>query len=156
MNKKIRSIVRGKKCRTMSGINKHIVMGRLGQDPETRQIGESSVTNFSVATSDEWKDKEGEKQERTEWHRIVCWGKSGETIAKFFKKGDGIYLEGKTQTRSWEDKDGNKRYSTETVCTSWAFIPGKKDGESRSDSSSRNDGPPPDFGGGSSDSDIPF
>ena len=100
-----------------SGVNKVILVGRLGNDPEVKQIPSgSTVANFSVATSEEWKDKNsGEKQERTEWHRIVAWDKLGQTCGDSLHKGTQIYLEGRLQTRSWEGQDGNKRWTTETV-----------------------------------------
>lgn len=138
-------------------------MGRLGQDPELRQTSGDPVVNISVATSEEWKDKQGEKQQRTEWHRIVAWGKKAEAIDKYFNKGDMIYLEGKLQTRKWEDKDGNDRYTTEIVLREFEFCGGKKDGNSGGSGGSSSSGgggssqPPQDFGGSNSpDEDIPF
>ena len=100
----------------MSGINKAILVGRLGRDPEVRYTSDGrAVTNFSIATSDEWKDKDtGEKRERTEWHRIVAFGKLGEICGEYLSKGRQVYIEGKLQTRSWE-KDGVTRYTTEIV-----------------------------------------
>ena len=101
----------------MGGINKVILVGRLGQDPEVRYTPSGQpVANFSVATSEEWKDKNsGEKQERTEWHRIVAWRRLGEICGEYLRKGSQVYIEGRLQTRSWEDRDGNKRYTTEIV-----------------------------------------
>jgi single-strand DNA-binding protein len=95
----------------MAGINKVILIGRLGKEPELRYTpnGDAVVT-LTIATSDEWKDKtSGEKQERVEWHRVVLWRKLAEIAGNYLKKGSQVYIEGKLQTRSWEDKDGNKR-----------------------------------------------
>ncbi|MBW2726442.1 MAG: single-stranded DNA-binding protein, partial [Deltaproteobacteria bacterium] len=98
----------------MAGVNKAILVGNLGRDPELRhtQNGQA-VVNFTLATSENWTDKNGERVERTEWHRIVVWGKTGEMCAQYLSKGRTVYVEGRIQTREWEDKDGNKRYTTE-------------------------------------------
>lgn len=100
----------------MAGINKAILIGNLGRDPEIRYTQDGrAVANFSIATSDEWKDKNtGEKKERTEWHRIVAFGKLGEICGEYLAKGKQIYIEGRIQTRSWE-KDGITRYTTEII-----------------------------------------
>lgn len=101
----------------MAGVNKVIIVGNLGNDPEVRyaQSG-SAIANISVATSDSWKDKNtGEKQERTEWHRIVMFNRLGEIAGEYLKKGSKVYIEGKLQTRKWQDQQGNDRYSTEIV-----------------------------------------
>lgn len=107
----------------MSGVNKVILVGRLGADPEIRytQSG-SGVTNFNIATSENWTDKEGQRQERTEWHRIVVWGKMAETCAQYLGKGRQVYVEGRLQTRQWDDKEGNKRYTTEVVANTVQFL----------------------------------
>lgn len=100
----------------MSGVNKVILVGNVGADAETKFIPSGSqVTNFSVATSESYTDKSGVKQEKTEWHRIVCWNKTAEIAAEYVKKGGQVYVEGKLQTRSWEAQDGTKKYSTEVV-----------------------------------------
>ena len=101
----------------MSGsINKVILIGRLGKDPEMRFTPNGrAVTNFTMATNEVWTDQNGEKQERTEWHRIVTWGKLAENCAKLLSKGKQVYVEGRLQTRQWDDRDGNKRYTTEVV-----------------------------------------
>jgi len=92
------------------------LIGRLGKDPEMRFTPNGkAVTNFTMATSEIWSDQNGEKQERTEWHRVVTWGKLAETCAKLLAKGKQVYVEGRIQTRQWDDKDGNKRYTTEIV-----------------------------------------
>ena len=108
----------------MAGINKVIILGRLGQDPEVRYTPSGqAVANFSVATSDVWLDKQsGEKQERTEWHKIVVWGKLAELCRDYLKKGKQVYIEGKLQTRSWVDKNDQKKYMTETIGQNIQFI----------------------------------
>ena len=94
-------------------VNKVILLGRLGQDPELKYTPTGmAVCNFSLATSEKWKDKAGQDQERTEWHRVVVWGKIAELCNQYLAKGRQAYLEGSLQTRSWDDKDGNKRYTT--------------------------------------------
>ena len=95
-------------------VNKVILVGNVGQDPELKYTPSgAAVTNFSVATNEVWKDNDGNQQERTEWHRIVLWRKLAEVAGEWLKKGKKVYIEGKLQTRSWEDKDGVKRYTTE-------------------------------------------
>ena len=108
----------------MAGINKAILIGRLGSDPEVRYTPSGvAVANFNIATSEEWKDRDtGEKKERTEWHRIVAWSKLGEICGEYLAKGRQVYVEGRIQTRSWEDRDGNKRYTTEIVATDVQFL----------------------------------
>lgn len=108
----------------MSSLNKAQIIGRLGQDPETRytQSG-SAVTNLSVATSESWKDKQtGEKKENTEWHRIVAFGKLAEIMGEYLRKGSQVYIEGKIQTRKWQDKDGVDRYTTEIVASQMVML----------------------------------
>ena len=100
----------------MAGVNKAILIGHLGQDPEVKALPNGkSVCNFSLATSESWKDKNGQKTEKTEWHRIVMFGKVADICGQYLQKGSQIYIEGKLQTRNWEDKEGNKRYTTEIV-----------------------------------------
>ncbi len=107
----------------MSGINKVIIIGRLGSDPEVKTISTgNTVTRLSLATSETWLDKEGQKQERTEWHRVVVWGKLAELCGKYLAKGRQAYVEGRLQTRSWEDQQGQKKYTTEVVATSVQFL----------------------------------
>ncbi len=116
----------------MAGINKAIIVGRLGRDPEVRYTTDGrAISNFSIATSDEWKDKDtGEKKERTEWHRIVAFGKLGEICGEYLSKGRQIYIEGRIQTREWEDKEGNKRYTTEIVASQMLMLGTKDSGGS--------------------------
>src|SRR5689334_6956315 len=98
----------------MGSVNKAILVGNLGRDAEIRfTAGGSAVANFSLATTDKWTDKDGQKQEKTEWHRIVLWGKQAESLQEYLTKGKQIYVEGRLQTRQWDDKDGNKKYTTE-------------------------------------------
>lgn len=100
----------------MAGINKVILVGNLGKDPEVRHLeGGATVANFPLATSESYKDKTGNKVEQTEWHNIVLWRAQAEFAEKYLKKGNTIMIEGKLRTRSWEDKDKNKRYTTEVV-----------------------------------------
>lgn len=107
----------------MSGINKVILVGRLGNDPEIRYTQQGvAVTNFNMATSENWMDKGGQKQERTEWHRIVVWGKMAETCSQYLAKGRQVYVEGRLQTRQWEDKDAQKRYTTEIIALTVQFL----------------------------------
>ena len=143
----------------MSGINKVILIGRLGQDPEVRYTPDgTAVANFSIATSEEWKDKNsGEKRERTEWHRIVAWRRLGEICGEYLSKGRQVYIEGRIQTKSWEDKDGNKRYTTEIIASDVQFLGGRDSATAAGPSAGA-----PDTGGqapspqGPQDDDIPF
>ena len=100
----------------MASVNKVIIIGNLGRDPETRYMPDgAAITNVSVATTDVWKDKSGEKQERTEWHRVAFFGKLAEIAGEYLKKGSQVYVEGRLQTRKWQDKEGQDRYTTEIV-----------------------------------------
>jgi len=96
-------------------VSKTILLGNVGKDPEVRTVGESKVANFSLATSESYKNKSSERVTNTEWHNIVVWGKRAEIVEKYVKKGSTLYIEGKNKTRQWEDKEGNKRYSTDVV-----------------------------------------
>ena len=142
----------------MAGINKVILIGRLGSDPEVRYTPSGvAVANFNIATSEEWKDKDsGEKRERTEWHRIVAWRRLGEICGEYLSKGQQVYVEGRIQTNAWEDKEGNKRYTTEIVANTVQFLGRRDSSESarpRSTSSTDYQGMPPQ---GPADDDIPF
>lgn len=100
----------------MASVNKVILIGNLGRDPETRYMPDGgAVTNVSIATTDTWKDKNGEKQEKTEWHRVAFFGKLAEIAGEYLKKGSQVYVEGRLQTRKWQDKDGQDKYTTEIV-----------------------------------------
>lgn len=142
-------------------VNKVILIGRLGQNPELRYTpAGAAVANFSIATSETWNDKSGQKQEKTEWHRIVVWGKIAETCNQYLAKGRQVYIEGRLQTRQWQDKDGQTKYTTEVQANSVQFLgagnnsgdrpremdensagaPGGMGGPSYSSGSSRNNG----------------
>jgi single-strand DNA-binding protein len=109
----------------MAGVNKVILVGNLGKDPEVRHTPQGqTVANFNIATSESWNDKTGQKQERTEWHRIVVWGKLAELCSKYLAKGRQVYVEGKLQTRAWDDKEGQKRYTTEVIANTIQFLGG--------------------------------
>ncbi|HET9046162.1 MAG TPA: single-stranded DNA-binding protein [Casimicrobiaceae bacterium] len=124
----------------MASVNKVILLGNLGRDPETRYTtGGDAVTNLNIATSEQWKDKSGEKQERTEWHRVVLFGRQAEIAGEYLKKGRSVYIEGRLQTRKYTDKDGVEKYSTEIVADRMQLLGGR-------------DGP----GGGSSGGDVDF
>jgi single-strand DNA-binding protein len=156
----------------MAGVNKAILVGNLGRDPELRHTPNGqAVVNFTLATSESWTDKSGERQERTEWHRIVVWGKTGEMCAQYLSKGRTVYVEGRIQTREWEDKEGNKRYTTEINAQTVNFIGPRSSGSDSSggDNSPSGSGSGGQGGGGPSgsstdpvdagppsDEDIPF
>jgi single-strand DNA-binding protein len=107
------------------GVNKVILIGNLGADPELRYTsGGQAVCDLRLATNESWTDKSGQKQERTEWHRVVMWGKPAEICKQYLTKGQKLYVEGRLQTRSWDDKEGNKRYSTEIIGTDFMFLGG--------------------------------
>ena len=109
----------------MASVNKVILVGNLGQDPEVKYMPSGdAIANISVATTDKWKDKNGEKQEKTEWHRVSFFGKLAEIVGEYLKKGSSIYLEGRLQTRKWQDKDGNDRYTTEIVADKMQMLGG--------------------------------
>ena len=149
----------------MAGINKVILIGNLGRDPELRytQNGQP-VANFSLATSEQWTDKNsGEKVERTEWHRIVVWGRSAEHCSQYLAKGRTVYIEGRLQTREWEDKEGQKRSTTEVNAQTVQFLGGPR-GQNQPDAGSPQTGSPsqPSSTGGDSagppaaGDDVPF
>ena len=108
------------------GINKAIIVGNCGRDPEIRHTaGGTAVVNLTVATSEQWRDKQtGEKKENTEWHSVVLFGKLGEIAGEYLKKGRTVYIEGRLQTRKWQDKDGNDRYTTEIVASDMQMLGG--------------------------------
>ena len=109
-------------------VNKVILVGRLGRDPETRYTsGGQAVANFSIATDETYKDRNGERQKRTEWHKIVVWAKQAEIAQQYLKKGSLIFLEGRIQSREWQDKEGQKRTSFEIVATNFRMLGGRGD-----------------------------
>lgn len=163
------------------GVNKVILIGNLGADPEVRFTpGGQAVANFRIATSESWQDKNGQKQERTEWHRIVVWGKLAELCGEYLKKGRQCYVEGRLQTREWMDKENRKNYTTEVVANAVTFLGGRDagdgaggggggrrqsggGGQSRGMDNSDYGQPPPmddgmggHSGGGNNEDDIPF
>jgi single-strand DNA-binding protein len=153
-----------------SGVNKVILVGNLGKDPEVRYTpGGQAVANFTIATNEAWTDKQGQKQERTEWHRIVVWGKTAENCGEYLSKGRQVYIEGRLQTREWTNKEGAKQYTTEVVANQVLFLQGGERGQGRGASRSAGApaedfaGPPPpamdESSGGapkSAEDDIPF
>src|SRR5215813_6770708 len=110
-------------------VNKVILVGRLGRDPETRYTGNGqAVAHFSLATDESYKDRAGERQKRTEWHKIVVWGKQAEIAQQYLRKGSLLFLEGRIQTRQWDDREGQKRTTTEIVANSFRMLGGRGDG----------------------------
>ena len=139
------------------GVNKVILIGHLGADPEIRYTQNGApVANLRLATSESWKNKNGQKEERTEWHRVVAWSKLAELAGQYLSKGRQIYVEGRLQTRSWDDKDGNKRYSTEIVATNIQFLGGPSDRTSDVKGMPEDLPPPPENLGAGAEDDIPF
>lgn len=113
----------------MASVNKAILIGNLGKDPEVRYMpsGEA-IANITLATTDTWKDKSGEKQEKTEWHRVSFFGRQAEVVGEYLKKGSQIYVEGRIQTRKWQDKEGQDRYTTEIVADRMQMLGSKSSG----------------------------
>jgi single-strand DNA-binding protein len=150
----------------MASVNKVIIIGNLGRDPDVRYMPDGgAVANISVATTDSWKDKSGEKQERTEWHRVAFFGKLAEIAGEYLKKGSQVYVEGSLRTRKWQDKEGKDRYTTEIVADRMQMLGSRAGG---SESMVREEAPPKESaadsksvgkgGGGIEDleDDIPF
>lgn len=116
----------------MASLNKAMLIGNLGKDPEIKYTPEGlAIAKFSMATKEQWKDKDGQKQDKTEWHNIVAFGKLAEICGEYLAKGKQVYIEGRIQTRSWDDKDGNKKYTTEIVANTMQML-GKADASSKS------------------------
>ncbi|MBN1226045.1 MAG: single-stranded DNA-binding protein [Deltaproteobacteria bacterium] len=138
----------------MASINKVILVGYLGADPEIRYTPSgAAVANFRMATTEQWSTKEGQRQERTEWHRIVAWRKLGEICGQYLHKGSMVYIEGRLQTRSWDDRDGNKRYTTEIIAQGMQMLDrADKSGQP----SSFDETPPPEEPPDSNEDEIPF
>jgi len=156
-------------------VNRVILVGRLGRDPETRYTGSGqAVANFSVATDESYKDRNGERQKRTEWHKIVVWGKQAEIAQQYLKKGSLVFIEGRIQSREWQDKEGQKRTSFEIVANTFRMLGGRAEaaaagaaamgaGPPRANDDFEQPAPPEEsYGGGAaggpeiSDEDIPF
>jgi len=151
------------------GVNKVILVGNLGKDPEVRYMPNgNAVANITLATTDSWKDKQsGEQQEKTEWHRIVMFRRLGEIAGEYLKKGSQVYIEGKLQTRKWQDNSGNDRYTTEIVASEMQMLGGRGGGsadfssasapaQAASAQSAPAPAPAPAAAGGDFDDDIPF
>ncbi len=136
-------------------VNKAMLVGRLGKDPEVKYMPDGTmVTNFTLATDEQWKDKNGEKVQKTEWHRIVTYRKLAEICGNYLVKGKLVFIEGRIQTRSWDDKDGVKRYTTEIIANDMKMLDSKsqnKAGESSPDST-----PSPSVDTGAPMDDVPF
>lgn len=142
-------------------VNKVILVGNLGQDPELRYTPNgAAVTTLSVATNEVWKDNDGNKQERTEWHRVVLWRRLAEIAGEYLKKGSKVYIEGRLQTRSWEDKEGVKKYITEIIADALTMLDSKSDGGRVSGGPpppSDAEAPPvPEAGAPADEDDLPF
>ena len=143
----------------MSGVNKVILVGNLGANPELRYTqGQQAVANLRIATTERWTDKSGQKQEATEWHRVVVWGRQAEICGQYLTKGRQVYVEGRIRTRQWQDQQGQKRYTTEIVAQNVQMLGGRGERPAEGaemtvppDESTIRD----DFGGGPDD-DIPF
>lgn len=138
----------------MASLNKCMLIGALGKDPEVRFTGTGqAVCSFSIATDESYKDKSGNKVEKSEWHNITMWGKLAEIAAEYLKKGKTVYIEGRLQTRKWQDKDGKDRYTTDITADKMQMLSGK--GEYNTPKGASNQ---PDNGGGDlpADDDIPF
>ena len=143
-------------------VNKVILVGRLGRDPETRYTtAGQAVANFSLATDESFKDRSGERQKRTEWHKIVVWGKQAEIAQQYLKKGSLIYVEGRIQTRQWDDREGQKRTSYEIIANNFRMLGGRAEapaagaaasGEAEAPAAADEAGAAPEI----SDEDIPF
>ncbi|MGY6589077.1 MAG: single-stranded DNA-binding protein [Wenzhouxiangella sp.] len=146
------------------GINKVILIGNLGADPETRHTaGGSAVTNLSLATTEAWRDRQtGENQEKTEWHRVVMFSKLAEIAGEYLRKGSKVYIEGRLQTRKWQDRDGNDRWTTEIVANDMQMLDGRGGSDSLDGDSGyggarqQSSGGPPSSQGGPMEDDIPF
>ncbi len=152
----------------MASLNKVLLIGNLGKDPEIRYMPSGdAIANLTVATSETWKDKSGEKQEKTEWHRVSMFGRLAEIAGEYLKKGSSVYIEGRIQTRKYTDKEGQERYSTEIVANEMKMLGGRgagvttdmdKSGGARSSPPAAKDNPPASSGGAFDDmeDDIPF
>ena len=140
------------------GVNKVILVGNLGADPDTRYMPSGkAVTNIRLATSESWKDRQtGDMQERTEWHSIVMYDKLGEIAAEYLRKGSQVYIEGKLRTRKWQDKQGNDRYTTEIIADEMQMLGGRSGAGAPAMNDSDESRPPPRSSTEDFDDDIPF
>ena len=135
------------------GVNKAILIGNLGNDPDMKYTsGGSAVANITIATSETWKDKEsGEKQEKTEWHRVSAFGRLAEIIGEYLRKGSQVYIEGRIQTRKWQDKDGQDRYTTEVIANEMKMLGSKSESAAPQEHQQSNQA-----NGANANEDIPF
>jgi single-strand DNA-binding protein len=134
----------------MASVNKVILVGNLGKDPETKYLSSGdAVTNFTIATTESWKDKSGDKKDATEWHRISAFGKLAEICGEYLKKGSAVYIEGKIKTRKWQDKEGVDRYTTEIAADRMQMLGGKPESEKPAKQESKRRSVEP-------DDDLPF
>ena len=151
------------------GVNKAILIGNLGSDPEVKYTPSGvPVANVSLATNESWTDRNGERQERTEWHRLVFWRKLAEIVGQYLRKGSKVYVEGRIETRSWDDQSGQKRYTTEIVVNDMQMLDSRGEMEGGAAGPPAPSAPPPEVGGGdsggsgfasggtSADDDLPF
>ena len=152
------------------GVNKAILIGNLGSDPEVKYTPSGvPVANVSLATNESWTDRSGERQERTEWHRLVFWRKLAEIVGQYLRKGSKVYVEGRIETRSWDDQSGQKRYTTEIVVNDMQMLDSRGEVEGAAAGPPVPSAPPPEVGGGNSggpgfssgggneaDDDLPF
>ena len=135
-------------------VNKCIFIGNLGRDPETRYMPDGKViTNFSIGVSETWKDKQGAKQEKTEWVRVTAFDKLGEICGEYLKKGSQVYIEGKMQTRKWQDKDGSDKYTTEIIASQMQMLGGRGDRAEAAEKPVQREAKPDHFDDGQ---DLPF
>ena len=140
------------------GVNKVILIGNLGANPELRYTaGQQAVANLRLATTERWTDKSGQKQEATEWHRVVVWGKQAEIVGQYLTKGRQVYIEGSIRTRQWQDQQGQKRFTTEIVARNVQMLGsrGERPAEEMATVPPADEAAPEEFGGGTDD-DIPF
>lgn len=141
----------------MSGVNKVILVGNLGADPQLRYTqGGTAVANFNLATSERFTNKNGEREERTEWHRVVAWAKLAEICSEYLKKGKQIYIEGRLQTRSWEDQSGVKKYTTEVIAQNMVMLGRVGDTVDVPAQAGPDDENIPQAAGAKDDDDLPF
>lgn len=141
----------------MSSLNRTMLIGRVGKDVEVRTTDNSKVASFTLATSEKYKDRNGEVKEQTEWHNIVVWGKLADVCEKYVQKGSTLYVEGKIRTRSWDDKDGNKRYITEILASAIQLLDKKENSSAPADTApQRPQSTPLPPMGDDDDSDLPF
>lgn len=144
----------------MASLNKVLLIGNLGKDPEIRMAGSAKVANFSIAVTEKFKNREGMQQERTEWVNIVVWNRLAEIAEQYLKKGSPVYIEGKMQTRSWDDQSGQKRYTTEVVGNSFQMLGRREEsnsgGYTPAPQAAPQQAPSQNFDAGMPEDDLPF